>query len=57
MQMKRHEQYCNSVAQANKHKSEFLIAGLAAKLPWDDLRNQASSMFTVPSLPPSSEEK
>lgn len=50
--MKTHEQYCNSVAQANKLKSEFMIAGLAAKLSWDELRQHASSMFSVPSPPP-----
>ncbi len=51
--MKQHELYCNSVAQANKLKSEFLIAGLTAKLPWDQLQQQASAIFTVPPVPPS----
>ena len=50
--MKQHELYCSGVAQANKLKSEFLIAGLTAKMPWDDLQQKANEMFKPPSMPP-----
>ncbi len=49
--MKQHELYCSNVAQANKLKSEFLIAGLTAKMPWDDLEKKAKEIFTLPSAP------
>jgi hypothetical protein len=37
MQMKQHEFYCQSVVQTARSKSEFMVAALAAKIPWDTL--------------------
>ncbi len=51
--MKQHEIYMNSVAQIAKSKSDFLIAGLSAKISMDELTTQAGTLFQPPPPPPS----
>ena len=50
--MKQHEIYMNSVAQIAKSKSDFLVAGLSAKLSLEELTTQAGSLFELPPPPP-----
>ena len=50
--MKQHESYMNTVAQISKSKSEFIVAGLSAKLPMDELSSQANNLFHQPPPPP-----
>jgi hypothetical protein len=51
MQMKQHECYMNSVVQIAKSKSDFIVAGLTAKVSLDELRSQASTLFEPPPPP------
>ena len=51
MQMKQHECYMNSVAQIAKSKSDFIVAGLTAKIPMGELTTQASTLFEPPPPP------
>ena len=50
--MKQHENYMSSLAQASKNKCEFIVAGLAAKIPMAELTTQATSLFEAPAPPP-----
>jgi hypothetical protein len=50
MQMKQHELYWNNVAQTVKSKGDFLVAGLNAKVPLNELEAKAESLFV--SAPP-----
>jgi hypothetical protein len=53
MQMKQHESYMNTIAQISKSKSEFMVAGLSAKLSIDELSSQATNLFhQLPPPPP-----
>ena len=52
MQMKQHEAYMNGIAQMAKSKSEFIVAGLNAKLSMEQLTSSAATMFAPPPPPP-----
>jgi hypothetical protein len=54
MQLKQHESYMNSIAQVAKSKSEFIVAGLSAKLSIGELTAQAVTLFQAPPPPPPS---
>ena len=50
--MKQHEAYMNGIAQMAKSKSEFIVAGLNAKLSMEQLTSSAATMFAPPPPPP-----
>jgi hypothetical protein len=50
--MKQHEHYMNSFAQVAKSKSDFIVAGLTAKIAIDELTTKAEVLFQPPKPPP-----
>ena len=49
--MKQHEAYMISVAQMARSKSEFIVAGLNAKIDMEKLASSADTMFALPPPP------